>query len=537
MARPLRPLVRTSKGRLARGRALVRTAARGATDVLHPVLYLLRGGRALTAIGRQRWAQTPKERRGPAVLLLAAGALLGCRAPYGPLLALLTLMAAAAWAGRAGAAAPPPPTTDEAERLRTLYAALVPHFGAAGAPEPLYAYDGEWQRAFEEYRFAPDGRPVHLALRYPAYFADGDATARGQVEWLLAAKCGRGREYRFDWDEEAGRLTLHALPALPTTRCAQRFVTAPGERVLGFTDPEAVSRTLPVVDLAGRPAGDASPVLWRTGPRSTEPHLLALGGPGSGTTTLLRSLLLQALPEADVLVVDAAGSGGYGWLHGRSGVLAVESDPTGARAALEWVAHETERRLMRAHEARRLGRQAPGDVLRPLWIVVDRPSALGRPATDGRPGAAELLRVPLRHGRPARLTLAIAEQPGALAALGPDVLAHTRARVVLGPLSPQVVHRGLGAPQPTSPMPAVPPGRGFARLGDGPVQRLQVPATPDPYDEATSEDERRAVLALLPGGGQTGTPTEAVPGHGAPSAGPTPGAGERAAGQRPATAH
>jgi hypothetical protein len=30
------------------------------------------------------------------------------------------------------------------------------------------------------------------------------------------------------------------------------------------------------------------------------------------------------------------------------------------------------------------------------------------------------------------------------------------------------------------------------------VLRLQVPATPDPYDEETPEAERRAVLSLLP---------------------------------------
>jgi hypothetical protein len=30
------------------------------------------------------------------------------------------------------------------------------------------------------------------------------------------------------------------------------------------------------------------------------------------------------------------------------------------------------------------------------------------------------------------------------------------------------------------------------------VHRLQVPATPDPYDDATSDADRQAVLALLP---------------------------------------
>jgi hypothetical protein len=30
------------------------------------------------------------------------------------------------------------------------------------------------------------------------------------------------------------------------------------------------------------------------------------------------------------------------------------------------------------------------------------------------------------------------------------------------------------------------------------VHRLQVPATPDPYDDATSDTDRQAVLGLLP---------------------------------------
>ncbi|MGH3312272.1 MAG: hypothetical protein ACRDP3_17085, partial [Streptomyces sp.] len=48
------------------------------------------------------------------------------------------------------------------------------------------------------------------------------------------------------------------------------------------------------------------------------------------------------------------------------------------------------------------------------------------------------------------------------------------------------------------PLPQAPPGRGFARLGGGPVLRVQVPATPDPFDEAAGEAERLAVLGLLP---------------------------------------
>ncbi len=159
-------------------------------------------------------------------------------------------------------------------------------------------------------------------VRYPAYFTDGEADSRARIEQLLHAKSGRGREYHFEWDEEGNQLTVTVLPPLPTDIAAQRFVTSPGETVLGFTDPTQVQRTLPLSH--GEEQRDVPPVVWRTGPRSTEPHLLVLGEPGSGTTTLLRSIALQALQHGDVLIVDGSGTGEYACLTGRDGVLAVE---------------------------------------------------------------------------------------------------------------------------------------------------------------------------------------------------------------------
>src|SRR4051812_7004439 len=100
---------------------------------------------------------------------------------------------------------------------------------------------------------------------------------------------------------------MSVLGALPTTIAAQRFVTSPGETVLGFTDADAVRRTVPVT--AGEESLDAPPVIWRTGPRSTEPHLLVVGQPGAGTTTLLRSIALQVLKEGDLLIVEGSGAG------------------------------------------------------------------------------------------------------------------------------------------------------------------------------------------------------------------------------------
>lgn len=176
----------------------------------------------------------------------------------------------------------------------------------------------------------------------------------------------------------------------------------------------------------------------------------------------------------------------------------------GALTAFQWAADETERRLVAANQARQAGHPPPEDVTRPLYVLADRPSALGRLAADGQ-GEGErdplsLLQVPLRHGRAAGVTVVVADQydsyDGTITV--PDsVLPCTRARVVLGPVADRLAGV-LGAAPSTTPAPRMPPGRGHARLGDGPVLRLQVPATPDPCDDATSDAHRQAVLALLP---------------------------------------
>ncbi|MGW6569250.1 hypothetical protein [Streptomyces sp. NPDC054975] len=527
--RPLPRILTSGSDRIARSREIARTAADSATDVLHPLITISRGLRKLAATARVRWAATPKERRGPTLLLVAACVLVVALVPYGPLLALVSVMGAAAWKGRERPVVKTGPDDAETERLKGLYEALVPYFSVPEDPAPLFAHGGDWSAAFGDFAFDDSGRLTRLRIRYPAYFTDGEADARARIEQLLHAKSGRGREYLFDWDEEGNQLVMDVLPALPTTIAAQRFVTVPGETVLGFTDADAVQRTVPVLTADGEQ--DAPPVVWRTGPRSTEPHLLAVGQPGSGTTSLLRSIALQALPHGDVLIIEGSGTGEYACLTGRAGVLAVECGLAGALASLEWAAHETERRLIAANRARQAGRPAPDDTRRPLWILLDRPSVLGHlAAADGRPDPQDLLQVPLRHGRAAQVTVVVAEQFDSVDALSETVRTHTRARVVLGPASPGQITSVLGVAPHTTPTPVVPPGRGYACLGAGPVLRLQVPATPDPYDDATSEAHRQAVLALLPER-QNATSTAVPPAPGSapdptpppkPAADPTP---------------
>ncbi|MFE1511985.1 hypothetical protein [Streptomyces sp. NPDC058726] len=496
--RPLPRILSNGGAQLARSRELARTAADSATDVLHPLITITRGLRRLASAGRRRWADTPKDRRGALLFLMASVVLVVALAPYGPLLAVITLMAAAAWQGRERTpSVPDGPDASQSQRLKSLYEALVPYFSTAEDPEPLYSHGGDWAKAFSEYEFDGTGRLTHLVIGYPAYFTDGEPESRARIEHLLGAKSGRGREYHFAWDEEGNQLTVRVLAPLPTDIAAQPFVTAPGETVLGFTDPIRVQRTLPLTH--GTEQRDVPPVVWRTGIRSTEPHLLAVGQPGSGTSTLLRSIALQALHHGDVVIVDGGGTGDYACLTGRDGVLAVECGLTGALTSLEWAAHETERRLIAANRAHQAGDPPPEDTRRPLWLVLDRPSAFTHlAAADGRTDPQSLLQVPLRHGRPANVTVVVAEQFDTLEALLEPVRRHTRARVVLGPATAEQLAAVLGAPPHTTPVDQVPPGRGYARLGSGPVHRLQVPATPDPYDDATSDAHRQAVLDLLP---------------------------------------
>ncbi|MCX2926071.1 ATP-binding protein [Streptomyces sp. NEAU-W12] len=523
MARRPLPRVLSNRGaHLARSRELARTAADGATDVLHPLITIARGLRRLASAGRRRWLATPKDRHGALLFLLASVILAVALLPYGPLLAAITLMAAAAWQGRDRApAAPDGPDESQAQRLKALYDALVPYFSSAGDPNPLYTHGGTWEKAFPAYEFDGTGRIAHLVIAYPAYYTDGEAESRARIEHLLAAKSGRGREYHFAWDEEGNELTVRVLAPLPADITVQRFVTSPGETVLGFTDPLHVRRTLPLT--RGEERRDVPPVVWRTGIRSTEPHLLAAGQPGSGTTTLLRSVALQALRHGDVVIVDGGGTGEYACLTGRDGVLAVECGLAGALESLRWAAHETERRLVAANRAHQAGDPPPEDTKRPLWILLDRPTSFTHLAVaDGRENPQSLLQVPLRHGRPANVTVVVADQLDSLETLSAAVRQHTRARVVLGPATPEQVTAVLGTPPHTTPLDHVPAGRGYARLGTGPVHRLQVPAAPNPYDDATGDDQRQAVLDLLPARSARDH-ARAVREHTAPEPGPVRG--------------
>ncbi|MFD7591887.1 hypothetical protein ACFV6D_02505 [Kitasatospora sp. NPDC059812] len=483
---------------LSKGREIARTAGDHASDMFAPLSVIGRGLRHHAGWAKDRWNATPKERRGP-TLFLSAAMLVGVYLlPHGLLFALIALMASSAWTGRAPKPAPAPPAPDVADiKLGALYAALTPYLCGPEDANPLYHYEGHYKRAFGSWEFDDEGRLSRLELGYPAYFTDTEPSARARIEQVVQGKAGRAREYRFDWDEESNRLRIAALTPLPADIVAQRFVAAPGEIVLGFTDEDGTARTIPVFQ--GGAIAQQPPVVWRTGPRSAEPHLLALGVTGYGTSSLIRSIALQALPYGDLVVVDGAGTGEHACLVNRPGVHTVETSLHGALAALEWASQETERRLAALNAARHAGTAPPEDATRPLWLLLDHPTELSELAhAEGRPDPQDLLELPLRHGRAARVTVVIADDIEARGRITATVRSTTRARVLLGPAGPEEGHAVLGAPLDIVPAAHAPAGRGYARIGNSTPVRLQVPATVDPLDEEAPAQLRDAVIALLP---------------------------------------
>lgn len=280
--RPLPRILSSGNASITRSREFARTAADNATDVLQPLITITRGLRLLAGAGRQKWAATPKDKRGPALFLVAACVLAFALMPYGSLIALVTVMAAAAWKGRERTPVKTGPDEAETARLRSLYEALVPYFSVADDPGPLFSHGGDWEKAFSSYEFDGDGRLTRLQITYPAYFTDSEAASRARIERLLHAKSGRGREYHFAWDEEGNHLVMTVLGALPTSIGAQRFVTSPARpysasptatrcsarfRCTTATPPATSPRS------SGGPApAPPNPICWRSGSPAAAPR-------------------------------------------------------------------------------------------------------------------------------------------------------------------------------------------------------------------------------------------------------------------------
>lgn len=500
---------------LASLRGACRTARTHGSTALHPLLMLARGLKRLSVSGSTRFRNMPRERRGPALVAVLALLALLYFVPYGPTGAAVALFCVALWVGRERAALPP--AADLApepgtRRLTALHHALVPHFAHPDDPAPLYTPTGEHHDVFEDWSFDEQGQLTHLDLHYPALFTDGEPESRARVERTIRGKAGRARDYHFVWDEEHNRLHVTALPPLPEDITVQRFVTNADEVVLGFTDRTTTERTIPISRHGT--TEHAAPLTWRPGPRAAEPHLLVLGAPGSGKSNLVRAVALQALTHGDLVIIDGAGTGDFACLAGRPGVVAVETTPQGVHDVLEWTAKETQRRLALISQAKHAGRRPPAEARRPLWVLFDSPTELAEVAdAEGQADPQTHLEAPLRHGRPARVTVVVADELARYGALSSTVRAHARARVLLGAAEPDEARMVFGGEGHATERARA--GRGWARVS-GEYARLQVPLTPDPLDEDTPEDERRAVLALLPAAPQAGE-DEDTPAHGVPT--------------------
>ena len=120
---------------------------------------------------------------------------------------------------------------------------------------------------------------------------------------------GRGREYRFAWDEEGNQLDRDASwrrcppPSPPSVSSPP-----PARPCSASPTPARVQRTAPVTRRRAS-TRDVPPVVWRTGPAL---HRAASAGRrrarAAARRTLLRSIALQALQHGDVLIVDGGGT-------------------------------------------------------------------------------------------------------------------------------------------------------------------------------------------------------------------------------------
>ncbi|MFI1580241.1 ATP-binding protein [Embleya sp. NPDC020630] len=466
-------------------------------DTFSPVLTLGRGLNRQLAWARTWWKNASADKRKAGAAVVAGAVLALYFLPYAPLIALLLILAAAAWLGHADKPPAPEPGPDPTElRLQAVYNGLVPHLADDHDPARLFHPGGAYRDAFRDWELDGD-RITRLELTYSPYFTDDDPGARARIERVLQAKLGRGREYFHDWDTENNRLTVAALPPLPPAVPAQQFVTAPCEILLGITDADSTNRRTPIrVDGATH---QLPPVIWRTGNRSTDPHLLAVAAPGAGKSNLLRTIALQAARDGDIVVIDGSGSGDYACLAGRRNILRIETGYHGALETLTWLRHETERRIAAVTHAKQHGTPVPDNARRPLWVILDEITELSDLAAgQGTTDPQELLDLPLRLGRATHIGVITSTRPTHLDRLRPALIADTHARVVLGPLDPETIRTVLGTGPGVFGGEDMPPGRGYVRIGNGPVVRIQVPHTPDPLEEDTPEAERRRLLALLP---------------------------------------
>ena len=469
-------------GKRAKARAL---------DIGHPVVVLMRGSRQMAADAKTYWTEAGghekhKEWRDLVVFVFAVCAVAAGFQPYGVLLLLAIWSAAATYLGRDRPDPGKDPETDaHIARLQSAYNGLVPYLMDTHDPDERFKPGGSYRSGFTEWEFDEADRLVALKLQYSPFFKDGEADARAKVERALEGKIGQSNEYLYDWDEEGNKLAVRILPPLPTGIPAQPWKVAEIEYVLGFTDPTSTARLIPV-QLGAEPGGDTpvvelAPVVWRHGRFAAEPHLLVAGVLGSGKSNLLRSLAAQALGHGHlVTAIDAEHTGHFDEFGGRDGVVRIESAAAGALDLLDWVAAESARRAERLRELGANDDTLIAELAKPLWLFVDELPALAEAAARaGLADPQDLLADLMRAGRTTGITVVLSCRAERVGELRATVRNQAHARVGLGQLPPAASTALFGGTLEIGGPSVLPPGRGFARVGGGPVVRLQVPIAVD----------------------------------------------------------
>ena len=462
-----------------------------ALDIGHPLVVLVRGTKHMTADVKTYWSEAGGHEKHKEVRDLVVFVFLVCAVatgfqPYGVLLLIAIWAASASYLGRDR---PDPGKDPETEghiaRLQSAYNGLVPYLMDTHDPDERFTPGGNYRTGFTEWEFDEADRLVALKLQYSPFFKDGEADSRAKVERALEGKIGQVNEYLYDWDEEGNKLAVRILPPLPTGIPAQPWKVAVIEYVLGFTDPTSTARMIPV-QRAVAPGGEApvvelAPVVWRHGRFAAEPHLLVSGVLGSGKSNLLRSLAAQALGHRHlVTMVDGERTGHFDEFAGRPGVVRVETQPAGAVDLLDWVAAESSRRAEKMRELGETDDTLVAELAKPLWLFVDELPSLAEAASRaGLADPQDLLADLMRAGRTTGITVVVSSRAERVSELRATVRNQAHARVGLGQLPPGASTALFGGTLEIGGPAVLPPGRGFARVGGGPVVRLQVPVADD----------------------------------------------------------
>jgi hypothetical protein len=115
----------------------------------------------------------------------------------------------------------------------------------------------------------------------------------------------------------------------------------------------------------------------------------------------------------------------------------------------------------------------------PLWLFVDDlPELCAAAGRLGRPDPQDTLAALARKARFARTTLVVTARTDQVAALRPALRNQLTSRVALGRVDPVTSTLLFGGTLELGGAQVMPPGRGYVRIGSGPVIRLQTPYAP-----------------------------------------------------------